>query len=387
MGCAYPVSVDLSLGSLRALFPLGADRFRAGPAFMLPLPAEVAVEFQRDPSGGVVGLHWQETGQASEWAPRIPLRQETVRFSRGAVTLAGIVTFPATAPPHPALVLVHGSGPQPRDHAVLRWIADWFALQGLAVLAYDKRGVGESTGDWTEASLEDLAGDALAAVAHLQGRPEIRPDGVGLWGISQGGWIATLAAAHSRDVAFIILVSGPGVSVAQQDVDRIEGTLRAGGFSAGEAQAAAAHQRLFYDVLSGSAAWEELEASMQTARHARWAAHVALPTRERFDLRTPFLRPFFGYDPAPDLERVTCPVLALFGGRDLIVPPERNIARMEQALRRGANADYTIEVFPTGDHVLTATKTGALQEIPFNRELAPGYLETVRQWLMPRVCR
>ncbi len=382
MGCPYPVCVDFQSGSLRALFPVGPDRFVAGPAFMAPLPVEATVEFGREASGQVIGLHWQEAGNASRWAPRIALRQDSVRFNHGEVALAGTITFPLTAPPYPALVLVHGSGPQPRDHAVLRWIADWFALQGVAVLAYDKRGVGESTGDWTEASLKELAGDALAAVAYLKTRPEIRSDAVGLWGISQGGWIATLAAARSRHVAFIILVSGPGVSVAQQDVDRVEGTLRADGFSAVEAKAAAAHQRLFYDVVAGSASWEAFEASMEGARQAHWAGYVALPTKERFDLRVGFLRPFFGYDPRPDLERVTCPVLALFGGRDIIVPPERNVEPMERALRRAGNDDHTILVFPDGDHTLTATQTGAPREIPFNRALVPGYLDALREWLV-----
>jgi pimeloyl-ACP methyl ester carboxylesterase len=382
MGCPYPVCVDFGGGSLRALFPLGADRFVAGPSFMVPLPPEITFEFGRDASGQVTGLHWQEAGQAGRWAPRIALRQEAVRFGHGAATLAGTITFPLADPPHPALVLVHGSGPQPRDHAVLKWIADWFALQGVAVLAYDKRGVGESTGDWTEASLEDLAGDALAAVAYFQSRPEIRADAVGLWGISQGGWIAPLAAARSRDVAFIILVSGPGVSVAQQDVDRVEGTMRLDGFTEAEAKAAAAHQRLFYDLVAASARWEEFEASMQWARQARWAGYVALPSKERFDLRVGVLRPFFGYDPVPDLERVTCPVLALFGGRDAIVPPERNVAPMEQALRRGGNGDHTILVFPAGDHVLTATQSGAFGEVPFAKALVLGYLDALREWLV-----
>ena len=382
MGCSYPVCVDFASGSLRALFPLGSDRFAAGAALMYPLPTEVIVEFVRDAGHQVTGLRWQEPGQESRWAPRIALRQEAVQICRGAVTLAGTITYPLGPPLYPALVLVHGSGPQPRDHAVLKWIADWFALQGVAVLAYDKRGVGESTGDWTEASLEDLAGDALAAVAYLQERPDIRSDAVGLWGISQGGWVAPLAAARSHDVAFIILVSGPGVSVAQQDVDRVKGTLRADGFSAGEARAAAAHQRLFYDVVAGNASWDEFEASMERAREARWAGYVALPAKERFDLRVNFLRPFFGYDPRPDLERVTCPVLAFFGGRDIIVPPERNVEPMRQALRRAGNADHTILVFPDGDHVLTATKTGAPGEIPFNSVLVPGYLDALRQWLV-----
>jgi pimeloyl-ACP methyl ester carboxylesterase len=382
MGCSYPVAVDFSNGRIRALFPQGEDRFMAGPSLLVPLPVEATVEFERDGNGQVSGLSWRESGGPAWTASRIAYPHEAVRFKNGEVVLAGTLTFPAAEGPHPAVILIHGSGPQPRDHAVLKWIADYFVLNGLAVLAYDKRGVGESTGSWNDATIEDLAKDALAGLAYLKSRPEIQPEKIGLWGISQGGWISTLAAARSSDVAFIIIVSGAGVSITQQDVDRIELTLRMAGFPESEVQAAVAYQRLFYDALDGKAGWEELEASMERSRQAPWAGYVTRPaSKERFVLRAPIVRRFFAYDPASDLERVSCPVLALFGGRDIIVPPDRNIAPMEQGLKRGGNADYTIKVFPTGDHVLQETPTGAMRDGPFLKELVPGYLETMRAWL------
>jgi pimeloyl-ACP methyl ester carboxylesterase len=384
MGCPYPVCTDFATGRVRALFPRGPDHFVIGPAFLAPLPAEATAEFTRGEDGQVVGLRWQEAGRPAVEAARILLRREAVRFAHEEVTLAGTITWPMTAGPHPAVVLIHGSGPQPRDHAVLRWIADFFALNGIAVLGYDKRGVGESTGNWNDAGMEDLAGDALAAIALLHGRPQVRPDQVGLWGISQGGWIAPLAAAGSPDVAFIILVSGAGVSVVQQDVDRIELTLRTSGYTEDEVRSAVAHQRLFYDAVKGKASWDQLENSVEQARAARWASYVALPTKERFERRAPIVRRFFGYDPAADWTHVRCPVLALFGGRDIIVPPERNVAPLEAALRRGGHTDHTLVIFPEGNHVLAATQTGAMHEIPFDRALVPGYLDTMREWLQAR---
>jgi pimeloyl-ACP methyl ester carboxylesterase len=381
MGCPYPVSVDFSDGRIRALFPAGQGRFFAGPAFLIPAPNEVNLSFERDGNGQVSALLWQEPGKPQQRAARIAYRQEAVEFNNGDVRLAGTLTLPSAPEPCPAVILIHGSGPQPRDHAVLKWIADYFVLNGVAVLAYDKRGVGGSTGNWNDASMEDLAGDALAGVSFLKSRPEIQPGKIGLWGISQGGWISVLAAARSSDIAFIILVSGAGVSVAQQDLDRIELTLRSSGLPESEAQAAVAHQRLFFDTLNGKAGWDEFEASIKRARETSWSGYVALPTKERFDLRAPVVRRFFSYDPGPDLERLSCPVLALFGGRDIIVPPDRNVAPMEQALKRGGRADYTIRVFPSADHVLQETPTGAMRDLPFVKRLVPDYLETMITWL------
>ena len=109
------VSVDLASGHLRALFPTAADRFVAGPLFLVPTPAEITVKFERDGSGAVSVLRWQEATGPARRAPSIAYRREDVRFTNGGVTLAGTLTLPPSAGPHPAVILVHGSGARPRD--------------------------------------------------------------------------------------------------------------------------------------------------------------------------------------------------------------------------------------------------------------------------------
>lgn len=382
MLCRYPAFVDLSSGRIRALIPADKDRYLVGPSFLVPLPVEAVVEPARDADGRVSGLLWRKNGGSVERASRIPVRQEDVRIANGETTLAGTLSLPAAEGPHPAVILIHGSGPQPRDHAVLKWVADHFLLNGVAVWAYDKRGVGASTGSWNNASIRDLADDVLAGLAYLQSRPEVDPKRIGLWGISQGGWISVSAAARSTEVAFIVIVSGAGVDIVRQDVDRIELTLSSVGFPESEVQAAVAYQSLFYEAIAGRATWEELAAAMERTKDAGWAGYVSRPSsRERFAARAPVVWRFFSYDPAADLERVSCPVLALFGGRDIIVPPDRNVGPLEEGLKRGGKADVTIKVFPAGDHVLNETPTGAMRDAPFLKRLVPGYLDAVRDWL------
>ena len=144
-----------------------------------------------------------------------------VTFNNASVTLSGSLYLPAGAGPHPAIVTVHGSGRQTRGSH--KSIADYFVMRGIAVLSYDKRGVGHSEGTYTgigpqnsETAFGDLSGDALAGVAFLTDHQSINAEQIGLLGVSQAGWIIPLAAAKSRDVAFIVLFSGPTVTVGEE---------------------------------------------------------------------------------------------------------------------------------------------------------------------------
>ncbi len=138
--------------------------------------------------------------------------------------LSGTLYLPTSPGPHPALVFVHGSGPQTR---LDNWsMADRFARAGIACLSFDKRGTGKSTGDWEQADFDVLADDVLAAVERLRARPEIQADQIGLWGVSQAGWVIPLAANKSDHVAFCIPVSGGAVSPAEQELWRRTQYLR-----------------------------------------------------------------------------------------------------------------------------------------------------------------
>lgn len=384
LGCDYLVYLDLASGEIRALFPTSDTTFVAGPAFLVPFPMLVQVTPARDDQGRVTGLWWEENGQTL-WAPRVEFRQEEVSFSNGEVTLAGTLKLPLRGGPHPGVVLIHGSGPQTRDYADLQFMSDFFAINGIAVLAYDKRGEGASTKDPGESTMYDLANDVLAGVALLRMHNEIDPDRIGLWGVSQGGWIAPTAAAHSQNVAFIILVSGPAVGVVQQDLDRVEYELRTAGYPEEEVEAAVVHERLFSRAAETGQGWEELEASINRVKEYGWSSLVATPSKEEFEQHGLRWGRFRAYDPLPSLEKTTCPVLAFFGGKDTVVPPERNVHIMKRALKGAGNKDFTIKVFPDANHTMLFTETGAIQEIPHRTRFVPSYFDTMLHWLLERI--
>src|SRR5713226_5555965 len=202
-------------GEVRTLSPTDRDGFFAGPGAALPVSVESRVSFQRDTSGAITSLTWQQGAGAPRVARRVVTeKSEDVQFRNGDVQLAGRLISPDKKGKHPAIILVHGSGPQSRE-ATLPF-ARFLVRRGFAVLGYDKRGVGGSTGDWNKASYEDLAGDAAGAFQCLKTRGDIDPKRIGLLGISQAGLVMPLAAVREKDIAFLVSVSGPGVTGTEE---------------------------------------------------------------------------------------------------------------------------------------------------------------------------
>ncbi|GAA0222244.1 hypothetical protein GCM10010492_20510 [Saccharothrix mutabilis subsp. mutabilis] len=242
----------------------------------------------------------------------------------------------------PGLVFVDGSGNSAVED-MARW-AEWIGGCGAAVLWHDKPGCGTSPGNWRDQSLTDRAAEALAAAEVLRGRPGVDPDRVGLIGWSQGGWVSLLAAA-TGPVDHVVTVSGPGVSMAAQERWRIRRSVEDAGLPVAEAMA-------WVDERTRRLrAGEPVEAVIRDQERLRdrpWYPQVSLvydlPERVAFFVRN------MDVDPAGLLPRVTCPLLALFGGADELVPVPESVAVF-------APHATGLAVFPDADHDLF-TPTG-----------------------------
>jgi hypothetical protein len=313
-----------------------------------------------------------------------------VHFRSGANLLAGVFVHPAAPGPHPAVVLVYGSDPVDRTyHGTGPALWDHFACHGFACLAWDKPGVGRSTGDYNTQTFRDRADEALAAVHFLQGRDDIRRDRVGLWGHSQGGTVAPLAASLSADVAFLIEVSGSQVLAWQQDALRVEAQLRADGFPEEDIEKAVAFARMRMDLIRGNGAFEELEKAHAAVEKYPWFEYVGKCDRARFY----GARRLIEYDPGPAWEQVRCPVLAIYGDRDTSLPAEKSLPILRRGLDKAGNRDVTIRVFDHADHGIVRAETGGPKEARERARLrkggdrpdfAPGYLEMMTTWLAER---
>jgi pimeloyl-ACP methyl ester carboxylesterase len=273
------------------------------------------------------------------------LTAQDVTFRSGDLTLHGTVIGPrdgavlgthAVTGRRPAMVLVHGSGQGvPREN--LRPAAEAFAARGVVTLIYDKRAAGYSP---AHRDFGLLADDALAAVAVLRARPGVDPTKVGLWGISEGGWVAPIAAARSADVAFLVVVGANGIAPAQQQ------------------------------------AWAYGE--RQRHRGVTSPGQNAFPTTMTRLLAGAGLFAQADYDPVPTLRRVRQPVLGIWGGKDRLTPPGEGLTRFQQALAGSGNPHYTLRVFPDGNHGIHRSTDDGFRR---SAEMMPGYPDLVASWV------
>jgi len=324
-------------------------------------------------------------------------RDVTVESVPG-VRLAGTILMPPGAGPFPAVVFVTGSGPQNRNEELLGHkpflvIADYLARHGIASLRYDDRGTAQSTGSFAASTSADFADDAQAAVAFLQKQPGIAPSHVGIIGHSEGGLIAPMVAARDKDVAFIVLVAGPGLP--GDSILLLQGELIAKANNTPQAMIdtnLAVNSRLFAAV---KGAHDSVDAAARVDAIAdRMIASVpdAQQPQARTQLETvkkqvlaPWMQYFLKYDPRTALRQVRVPVLALDGSLDLQVPPKQDLAAIDTALKRAGNRDYEIKELPGLNHLFQTSKTGSPNEYAtIDETFSPTALQIIADWINAR---
>lgn len=332
-------------------------------------------------------LRAEVTLKRSNAEPALNYAREEVSFRNDDTKLSGTLLVPSRVGKHPAIIFIHGSGPHTRDD--YRFYADQFARNGIAALIYDKRAVGGTGSNDEQSDLRDLAGDALAAVEFLKSRNDINGRQIGLWGLSQGGWVAPLAAAQSADVAFLIIVSGPGVKVGEVHLYAGQMRLRERGFSEAEIGEALATLQQVDEFVRKGGDRNALQSVLDQAWTRRWAASTILPRIAPTEVQqsTLFRWRNLDFDPAPGWARIRVPVLAVYGERDNVVPVKQSVERIEGALKQGGNKDVTIKLYRDGDHTIKLR----LGERPDTggkwdwARPAPGYLDLLTDWTRRRV--
>lgn len=290
------------------------------------------------------------------------MEKEEVEFAGAGVLLRATVTLPGRVSASPGIVLIGGSGPSDRHNdGFFDLLRDHLAQAGVAVLAYDKRGAGRSAGDWATATVDDLAADAAAAVATLQAHPQVIPGTVGVLGHSEGGWVALRLCARRGSPRHLILNSCPAVSFTESEIHALT--------SAGaEPDKAAALMRQLTAAVQAGHEYPEGQRILAAYQHEPWYPAVAADGFSLDATAWSQLRAWGHYDPGTDLDRLTTPTLAIFGGNDPLVPVEASIARLRGTSGRTARPQQ-ITVFPDASHRLQARSNPA-----------PGYLTCLSTW-------
>jgi uncharacterized protein len=357
--------------------------------------------FLIEQAGGGFHVYAERRRPQHPTAPLPYVTQEVVfDTSDPAVSPVGTLSYPATGGPFPGVVLLAGTGPHDRDggmslHKTLAVLADHLTRQGFAVLRYDKRGVGLTGGRrHPDSTTDDYAADALAAIRFLKIQPNIRASRIGIVGHSEGGIIASMVAAQApEDVRFIVMLGGtglPGIDIKSlQDA----AARRAEGMDESLVLLNRSQERELFEIAASDRTRPDALAAMRAATHALPAATrtaLEIPPEgipdEAFEaLLTPWFRRFLSLDPRPYLNRVTCPVLALGGEKDLQVPPAENLKEIERALA-SRSPQSVVRQLPGLNHSFQTARTGKASEyFVIEETVASSALTLMSAWMKKRV--
>lgn len=323
----------------------------------------------------------------------IPYREEAITFSNSMakVELAGTLTLPKGPGPFPAAILIAGSGPHDRDEALAGHrpfliIADSLTRNGIAVLRYDKRGIGGSTGSVDNSTTLDFAADVQAAISYLKSRKEIDAKRIGLLGHSEGAMIAPYVANHAQDISWLVLLAPPATPGEETLINQSNLIGQVGGLTEGQLLASLTFDREAYDLVrkqgnDPAATAAKLKSMLKESGLDAAMPPAALETQLRM-LTSPWFRFFLDYDPVPELRALKTPTLALYGQKDLQVPVKFNMAPFKQALESAGNKDFDVKELPELNHLFQHAYSGSPAEYAAIEEtFAPEALRILSDWI------
>lgn len=328
------------------------------------------------------------------------LLDEAVRWKVDDVILAGTLTHPENEGPNPAVILVSGSWYDNRNAEYdgfkpFQILAEHLAENGIAVLRYDDRGVGESSGEHTwQYTIEDYARDVIGAVDYLKIRSDIDPDKIGVIGHSLGANIASLAISQSEDISFFISLAGYGTNVEELTMKMRRFMEEQTSKTEGEIEASLVMDKRIFEVAKTGKGAKKLEKDLKELVQFEYDT-LGANLKEEYDgfddyfkstywgimiecAQTPYYQNIINYDPIPAFEKVNCPTLLLFGENDFQVPAEDHEKTITNALEKGGNKNYTVKIIAGANHYFSDPEH-------WGWAFSPEFLVTVTDWLLPVV--
>ena len=332
-----------------------------------------------------------------------PYYTEDVQFTNTQenIALAGTLSLPKKEGKFPAVVLISGSGQQNRDsellgHKPFLVIADYLTRNGIAVLRYDDRGVGESKGDPTLSTSANFANDARAAIAFLKSRKEINSKKIGIIGHSEGGMIAPMIAADDKNIDFLVLLAGTGVAGDVLLVDQNYQVGKTRGMTEEELQESKIGNQKIYDIVKAEGDLATVKRNLtnyyegeifkipEAERPSK--EEIEASTKQQVDgIATPWLRYFLTYNPKENLKKVKCPVLVLNGDKDIQVTSKLNTEGIANALKEGGNKEVNVQIFPGLNHLFQHCTTCDVAEYSrLDETFSPEVLKTISDWILQK---
>lgn len=335
-----------------------------------------------------------------------PYKIEEIEFTNAKenINLAGTLTLPQKKEKSSAVILIAGSGPNDRDETIFGhkpfWVlADYLSRNGIAVLRYDKRGVEKSGGEYFTATTQDFADDAEAALNYLKSRKEIDSSSIGLIGHSEGGIIAPMIASQNKDVKFLVLMAGLGVSGIELSLAQNQFAFNKASLSDKEKDSL---NEILKEVFTSTDNWTEYvgsEAERSALKNELNILWQNLPmkirgqvTKETFiekttaNIATPWFRHFLKVNPPIYLQKLSIPVLAINGEKDTQVDYKSNLSAIESALIEGGNIKYEIKTYPNLNHLFQESNTGEIDEyVKIEQTISTKVLSDITKWIEAQI--
>ncbi|MFA6702443.1 MAG: alpha/beta fold hydrolase [Dysgonamonadaceae bacterium] len=327
------------------------------------------------------------------------VEEVTLENAKDGITLAGTLTLPAKTEKTPVVVLISGSGAQNRDeelfgHKPFLVIADYLTRNGIGVLRFDDRGVGASKGNYNSATSADLANDVEAAVSYLMTKSQIDKKNIGLIGHSEGGLIAPMVAQRNKNVAFIILLAGPGLRGDKLLELQTLAVTKANGASDELVKRMLKFNKGTYDLVLNSNDTEKLKIDLENYLQKAFKENPDFTpgfSTEQLNsyikasvaqMTTPWMKYYIKYDPYPTLTKLKIPVLALNGAKDTQVAPKENLEAIRKAFDESGNKKLTAIELPNLNHLFQESTTGSPNEYPkIEQTFSPTALEQMNSWI------
>jgi uncharacterized protein len=326
-----------------------------------------------------------------------PYKEELVKFEnqREKITLAGTLTLPkSSGKKPPVVILITGSGPQDRDqsfatHKSFLVLADYLTRNGIAVLRYDDRGFGESTGNFAEGTTADFATDVLSAIDFLKTRTEIDIKKIGLIGHSEGAIIAPMVANLSKDIAFIVMLAGTGTTGKEVSLTQ---AIDYRNFPVSDEKQYEAYVKTAIEIASSEKEIEIVRGELRAFYNNSALLASLLPPNMNKDefienlvstRTTPWIKYFYNYNPVSEIRKINIPAFALYGSNDTQVPPKYHLQPVKDALAASKSKKYEVVLLEGLNHLFQVSKTGRISEYAqIEQTFAPEALEKISTWIL-----
>ncbi len=374
---------NLKTNDTRALMAISNRIFYCGKTLEPSFPIENEFEFMLSNTGEVIEVNIYKTDNK----PIVAKRKQTHTYENfsvqnGDVILKGHLLLPKTKGKHPVIIHVHGSQGANRTMST----CDVFLTRlGFAVCSFDKRGAGESKGDWKTASLDDLSDDVIKVADYMRSRNDIDTSKLGLFGISQGGWISAIAASKTSKIKFITVMSGSGVPVWENVVHENEGNLRQLGISGAVLDSALVYAGNVLKMASHGNDWNKINKYMKLYKKELYSRMIFPAALPKDNFWWDWFKINGMYDSYTYLQKVHCPVLWQMGEFDWNVPTKKSYTRINQALKLAHNNQVEIDMISKANHSMLETSTG------FDREntirYAEGFWTNLERWLIINIIK